>query len=661
MTENMYGGRPAGRKNGWSLLGTTHAVWDWFDVREGEEWWSPRFYQLLGYSEGEIDPNLSAWRAHLHPDDREAAEEAVREAFAGRREFDVIYRLRTKTGDYRWFRARAGVFRDSDGSPRRMTGTITDITEERAARGLLARHSLVLDQVSDPVIALDASGKVLTWNQAAEELFERPSVEAVGGVWDDSKWSLRWSQLLEWIGDEDSVSKEAVPLKLASGAELVVRLRISRYNDPEAHESGFVVSLHDETADLAVQEEKRKLAAKVQQAQKLESLGVLAGGIAHDFNNLLVAMVGNAELALLEIPRESPVRRYVADIGETAQQAADLANQMLAYSGRGRFIVEELNISRVIREMQSLLSASISKKVILRYELAEQAPPVMADVVQLRQVIMNLVANASDAIDGRDGQVTIRTGVVDADREYLESAFLDESLPEGEYVFLEVGDTGNGMSVETQKRIFDPFFTTKFTGRGLGLAAVLGIVRGHKGAIRVYSQLERGSTFKLLFPCSRSSRAAEPPKDNRIVDWTTSGRILVADDEERVLVLVERVLKRAGLEAVLAVDGEEAVRLFRTSPRAYRAVLLDLTMPRMDGEEAFNELSRISPQTPLLMMSGYHESEVLPRFAGKKIAGFLQKPFRPQELLGQLRVALGEDPGTTPTEPAVVMRRGQAG
>ncbi len=313
---------------------------------------------------------------------------------------------------------------------------------------------------------------------------------------------------------------------------------------------------------------------------------------------------------------------------------------MLAYSGKGKFIVKPLNLSKVVEEMAHLLDVSIAKNVILKYDFAPDLPSVEADATQLRQIIMNLIMNASEAIGEQSGIVSIRTGVTEADKAYLSETYLDDDLPEGYYVYLEVADTGRGMDEETKNKIFDPFFTTKFTGRGLGLAATLGIVRGHRGALKVYTHLNRGTNFKVLFPCSEqpaeASTAAAPPER----EWRGQGIVLVIDDEESVRVVAKQILERRGFEVLTAEDGSEGVEIFSTRSKDIVLVLLDLTMPHMDGKETFRQLRRIRPDVKTILSSGYNAQDVTNRFAGKGLAGFIQKPYRVRALLETVREVL---------------------
>jgi len=395
--------------------------------------------------------------------------------------------------------------------------------------------------------------------------------------------------------------------------------------------------VRDITERKQVEEERQLLEHQMQQAQKLESLGVLAGGIAHDFNNLLMAILGNASLALMKMQPESSGRTHIQKVETAAKRAAELTNQMLAYSGKGKFVVEPLLVSRVVEEMAHLLEAVISKKAVLKYDFVEDLPKVEADAAQIRQVVMNLILNGSDAIGDRSGVVTVTTGVLKADRAYLSDTYLDWDLPEGYYVFVEVSDTGRGMDAETRKKIFDPFFTTKFSGRGLGLAAVLGIVRGHKGALKVYSEPGRGTTVKVLLPAAEEPREVQVVKPRSAEDWQGEGCILVIDDEEMIRETSRMILEALGFDVLLAEDGRQGIEVFRANADDLDAVLLDMTMPHMGGEETFTELRRIRSDVRVILSSGYNEQEATNRFAGKGLAGFIQKPYLPQDLAELLR------------------------
>jgi len=397
----------------------------------------------------------------------------------------------------------------------------------------------------------------------------------------------------------------------------------------------------DITARKRAEEEQARLEAQMREVQKLESLGVLAGGIAHDFNNLLMAILGNADLALLSLSPSSPARPNVEDIVLASQRAADLCRQMLAYSGRGHFVVGRHDLSEIVQEMAQILEVSVSKKASLRYSFAADLPPVEVDATQMRQVIMNLITNASDALGDRAGVISLATGVMDCDRDYLSSSFLDEKLPEGKYAYLEVADTGCGMDEETQRRIFDPFFTTKFTGRGLGLAAVLGIVRGHRGVIKVNSEPGPGTSIKVLLPAREWLPADQAPSAVQRLLPLPGGTILLVDDDPEVRKVGSQMLARLGFQVIIAANGRDGLEVFRTRRGEIDCVLLDLTMPEMGGEEVFCKLRRLHRDARVVISSGYTEQDVTQRFAGKGLAGFVQKPYTVAKLREILNRILG--------------------
>ncbi|NVN99464.1 MAG: DUF3365 domain-containing protein [Geobacteraceae bacterium] len=401
---------------------------------------------------------------------------------------------------------------------------------------------------------------------------------------------------------------------------------------------GRRVSNRDITDLVHAAQERQKIELQLLQSQKLESLGILAGGIAHDFNNILMAIIGNAELARMRVSPDSPAIGNLQQIDQAACRAADLAKQMLAYSGKGNFLIETLDLNLLLEEMLPMLEVSISKKALLRLNQAPQLPAVDADATQLRQIIMNMVINASEAIGDDNGEIAITTGFMECDKAYLKDFWLDEGLAEGMYVFLVVTDSGCGMDKDTMSKLFDPFFTTKFTGRGLGMAAVQGIVRGHKGGIKVYSNPGQGSTFQVLLPVSSTpAEIAIDPTPNDV--WTGSGTVLLVDDEPSVRNVGAEMLLELGFKAITASNGREALEIYKNTPGIF-CVILDLTMPQMGGVECFRELQKLDPGVNVVMTSGYSEQEVTERFVNIGVTGFIQKPYNSLGLKNVLKRVL---------------------
>jgi PAS domain S-box-containing protein len=386
-------------------------------------------------------------------------------------------------------------------------------------------------------------------------------------------------------------------------------------------------------------------AAQSLHVQKLESIGVLAGGIAHDFNNLLHVVLGNADIALNNLMPGSAAREPLEEVVRATLRAADLTRQLLAYSGKGAFVVRHLDLSTEVREMATLLRTSISKQATLAWELDPRLPAVSADPTQIRQIVMNLITNASDALGEAGGTITLRTGLTrieDLDQQKFGAPLQDEEPvehAEGPMVYLEIGDNGSGMSPDTLSRIFDPFFSTKFAGRGLGLAAVMGIVRGHHGLIRIRTGPGEGTTFRVLFPAVQGTAGKTAKPSGERSEWRGTGTILVVEDEEGVREVAERILQDIGFETIGAEDGRHALEIMEEVGDRVTAVLLDLSMPRMGGVETFRRLRQTRPGLPVLLMSGYTEQVVAPQFSdsGPGITGFLQKPFLAEDLIAVLR------------------------
>ena len=396
----------------------------------------------------------------------------------------------------------------------------------------------------------------------------------------------------------------------------------------------------DITDRVEAEQERRRLETRLQDAEKNESLAVLAGGVAHDFNNLLVGVLGHASLALISLDADAAVRPYIEQIEAAATRAAELANQMLAYSGRGRFQLQPIDLSELVSDMMPLLEASVSHKCVLRGDLACGLPPVDGDPTQLRQIVLNLVKNASDAIDRGSGLVTIETGTRSVAAGELTEDLLGDGLPTTPCVFLRVTDTGHGMDEATQRRVFEPFFTTKFTGRGLGLAAVLGIVRGHGGAIGLTSRPGEGTTFEVLLPASRREpREASPAPTTApaLAEPAATGCVLVVDDEEDVRLVARAALEFAGFTVLTANNGREGLAIFREQSDRICAVLLDLTMPEMGGAETLPELRRVRPDARVVISTGYGEDETLERLGHVPPTGFIQKPYGAPDLIAKIR------------------------
>jgi len=403
--------------------------------------------------------------------------------------------------------------------------------------------------------------------------------------------------------------------------------------------AGFSAVSLDITERQQAEAERSRMREQLLDAQRLESLGLLAGGIAHDFNNILTIILGSAYSASFAIPPGDPAQADIQSVITASERAADLTRQMLAYAGRGNFEASPIELSAHVGEIAKLLEMTVSRKVQLRLELEPDLPLILAGAAQLQQVVMNLVLNGAEAIGDAVGTVRVTTGVQVLDASSVASSFPSAELAPGRYAFVEVCDTGVGMDAATQAKIFDPFFTTKFTGRGLGLSAVLGIMRAHKGGIRVCSSPGAGSTFTAFFPsCDVEATEGEAAQ----AMYRAEGLALLVDDDEGVRRVTRNLLTGFGLSVIEAVDGRQGAQLLAERAADVAVVILDMTMPEMSGEEAFREIRRHS-QVPVLLMSGFTQVEIAKRFSAHDRTSFLQKPFTPSELSDALRLLLEEE------------------
>jgi two-component system cell cycle sensor histidine kinase/response regulator CckA len=637
------------------LDGTEDGFWDW-DMRSGRIERSERWASMLGYSLEEIGPTLDAAKSLVHPDDLAHFEKWQKRLSTVSKEsrFDLEYRCKAKSGEWRWILDRGKVVeRAPDGTPLRMAGTHTDITERKRTEAALHESQTLL-------------------RRSAQLLEQSQKTAHVGGWETDLRtgrvyWTAETYRIHETTPDEftptrDSIFAFYVPesrqrLMAAAGRaagdgtpySLELELVTTRGRRLFVHtagvadmDNGKVVKLYgsfrDITSEKIAEFDREHIQLKMLEAQKLESLGVLAGGIAHDFNNLLTVILANATFLRGERGGQA---EQLAHIESAARRAADLCRQMLAYAGKGSFLIAPVDVGALVADTTELIHVSISKKARLSLALAPHLPPVDGDASQLRQVVMNLVINASEALGDVPGDIRIATLLARPEElgTTVRHAF---DLRAGECVCLEISDTGSGMTPATLGRIFDPFFTTKFAGRGLGLAAVLGIVRAHHGAMTVDSTPGKGSTFRIFLPVSLRYTTPDLPPPLVIRQLPQGGTILVADDEPIVLETAAALLRHSGFETVCAADGNEAVQRFRESSGAFLAVLLDLTMPGLDGAEALRVIRGIDPLMPALVMSGFSEQDVFARLRGLGQVAIVRKPFTRELLLERLAEVVGK-------------------
>ena len=619
------------------------------------------------------------------PEEQELSREAVARKMAGEQELSQFERDYVRPdGERLILEIHEKYIRDRESHIAGMRSFLIDITQRKRSELALQeseklyRH--LVEHASDIIFRADTHGRFQVFNSVATRLLGYSAEELVGQSYLDlirpdfrgrtrhfyrrqlalglSHTYLEFPTLAKdgsevWFGQNVEIIEED---GRAVGFQAIARDITSEFRTREVLQSAreeLEQRVKERTAELESANEllrremaerqreeaaRRSLEAQIQHTQRLESLGVLAGGIAHDFNNILTAIMGFASLALPRIPESTGARANIEEVISAARNAAQLTQQMLAYSGRGKFLIAPINLSLLIDDARRLIASLVSKKATLELNLAGDLPAVEGDAAQLRQVLINLLTNASDALGEGTGTIRVTTGTQLIAEGELASVQPNRSLPGGLYVFVEVADTGCGMDEAMLVRIFDPFFTTKFTGRGLGLAAVQGIVRGHKGALRVQTEPGGGAVFRVLFPAAdRAEEVAQRPVAEAEDEWHEEGAVLVVDDEPAVRTLAGQVLERAGMTVWTAADGHDALRQFEAHSGEIGAVLLDLTMPGLDGGEVFQRLIAIDPGVKVILCSGYDEQDVNSKCGPIPPAGFLRKPFTSTELIRSFR------------------------
>ena len=526
---------------------------------------------------------------------------------------------------------------DANGGVRGSVTAGIDITRLKQAEVTLRaseeKYRLLFESSIDGIILTSPDGRISAANSAACRILNRTEEEIVregrDGIADTS--DPRFAAGLE---ERDRTGRfyGELTMKRKDGTTFPVEISTVLYGSQDS-ETRSSVFFRDIT-------ERKRAEERLRDGQKLESLGLLAGGIAHDFNNILVSVIGNASLAQEKLPAGHPVVEILERVVQSGHQAAHLTHQMLAYSGKGKFVVETLNLSALIADMSAFVQESIAQRISIHFQLEDGLPPIEADRGQVQQVFVNLATNAADAIGRRDGMILVKTGIREVDGQFVRRRPEAGDLAPGRYVYLDVTDSGCGMDEATRTRIFDPFYSTKFTGRGLGLAAVAGIVRGHKGAITVSSEPDRGSCFTVLFPAAEHALEAKHAGLGN-TPHSDSGVVLVVDDEPMVRDLLKQALEDHGYTVLLADNGPMAIEIIGKHRSGIELVLLDLSMPGMSGAEVLPELRKIRPDVRVMLSSGYSEAESMKLFEGQQVSAFLQKPFTLSTLREKVKSCIG--------------------
>ena len=493
----------------------------------------------------------------------------------------------------------------------------------------------VIDINPNLIFVKNRSGRFVLVNQAVADAYGATVSSLVGKR--DVDFNSNEEEVAHFEQDDrevmDTQQEKLIPLEALTGKDGQIRYlqTIKRpLVDPDGVARHVLGVATDVTLLKQSEQERRDLHAQVLHAQKMESLGVLAGGIAHDFNNLLMGVMGYADLAQMELSADSPASKSIQQVQLAAQSAAELCKHLLDYSGKGHSLIEVMNLTEVVEEIKDLLGISASRNVVLHLELDRSLPLIEADITQVRQIIMNLVSNASDAITEPNGVISVITGTMDVTRANRVDVFTAEELKIGPHVYLEVSDNGSGMTPETIGKIFDPFFTTKFSGRGLGLAAVMGIVRAHHAGIQVESSPERGTTFKVLFQVKEDAVTQHDGPGEASAALHVHGAALVVDDEEMVRKVTEGILNRIGFTVLTAQASGEGLELLGRRADEIKLVLFDLSL--VGEKETFRKLQELGLDAPVVLMSDQAEPDLGP-FEELPVAGFLTKPFGVQDVM----------------------------
>ncbi len=614
-------------------------IFEW-DASSDEMTWYGDIESALGYPSGSIPGNITGWLGLIHEEDRAHMEAAVEHHRESDEPIRYEYRVKHADGSWRiWLDRARPVYNPQSGAILKWIGACTDVTkkreEDRANIQAKEKWERTFDAVPDLICIIDADHRITRMNRtmaerfgtSAEALTGRHCYEVVHGTENPPSNCPHNRTMTDHKPHGDEVHEA-----LLEGDFHVTTTPLFSGDDEF---EGSVHVARDITARKRAEEAKIKLERQVLHNQKMESLGVMAGGIAHDFNNLLMGISASAEFGLLEVERNTVLYPVFFEINEATKRAAELTGQMLAYAGQGRYWVRLVDANDVIRGMQQLLEAVVPKKSSLVIDLLEEPAYVKADVFQLKQVIINLVTNASESLGDDDGVLTLATKKreIEEDMNWAEGDVLDD----GEYVAISVSDTGCGMNEDTMRRAFEPFYSTKFTGRGLGLSAVLGIVRGHSGGVLVSSELNAGSTFNIHLPAVGRGNKLRPSMPVKVVHRENATAVLVVDDEAPVMRALARLIHSLGYDVIQAPDGVEAVEMHKEHMREIACILLDLSMPRMDGEEALRSIRENDPDVPIIICSGFDESEAMRRFSSRDISGFLKKPYSFQDLKEMLK------------------------
>ncbi|MCA9511226.1 MAG: PAS domain S-box protein [Myxococcota bacterium] len=598
---------------------------------------SPKFQAALGYSSDELVG--TSVLDLVHPDDRTASSEWIAD-FARDRHLHATSRARHRDGHWLTFDWRTESVRLPDGEVRFLSCAL-DVTERARADQRL--RDLVAS-VPDALVVSDASGIVQLFNERAAAMFGRRASDVVG---------RRLAEVASAVSPAhfgpDAESPSPLVRGDAEGCDLCGEVRCVRRDGTEfpaevrasrigeGEDGMLAIAVRDVSSRVEADAERRRVAEQLQRVQKLESLGTLAGGIAHDINNMLGAILNYANVALIRAGSDPLARTALGETKEAVHKIAGLCAQLVSYAGRGRAAMEPVDLSRDVASASAMVRAAVDRRATLVWSLASSLPAIEADRSQLHQLLLNLVLNASESLDGRPGTIEVRTAVVEVDDDLRAELEFADALRGPRCVLLEVADTGSGMSDESAQRLFDPFYSTKGEGRGLGLAVVLGIVRRHGGAIRL-ARGDAGTRIGVLFPAIDGEAGA--PRDRRADRAAAVAArprtVLVVEDEEPLRRSVVTLLEGAGFRVLAAGDGYEALAAFAERPGEIDVAFLDLSMPGMYGTDVAREMRNVREDLPIVFVSGLPETLAGEMYGDVSRAAFLQKPYDIEDVVARL-------------------------